>query len=211
MVEPKDVWPNHHIPYEVIGLSIEESLEVQSCMMLWEIASQFRVKFINIQLADDKHIEDDCKVLKIFKIKYAGHILAATSSLGYFNDTNFIIFSNNFDRGIILHELGHVLGLIDEILRPDSSLYINIPDNIKLPIGMVNYNKLGYYWYKYPFDYHSVMLYPGESGITKKDGSELPINNTEDMMISPIDAKKVYDIYSDTRDELYGEENIGPE
>lgn len=46
MVEPTDVWPNHHIPYDTTGLSIEEMVLVQTCMILWETAGQRRFKLL---------------------------------------------------------------------------------------------------------------------------------------------------------------------
>jgi hypothetical protein len=205
MVEPDDVYPNHHIAYQTTGLTPAEDAQLYACMVLWETASQHRVKFINVRVADDKDIDDKGEVLNIARLNVNSPSLLAISSLGYHskNNGNYILF-DEFNNGLILHELGHTLGLLDAVLRPDSIQYIKRADNNPLPSFLsIPFDKLGYEWYKYPFDYYSVMLYPGSSGFVKKDGSPLPVQKSEDMMISLTDARIVFDIYSDTRDQYY--------
>jgi len=241
--EPTDIWPNGHIPFTLTGFTPQEASLIYACMIEWETVSQRRIKFIDIDVADDKDIKDGCRTLRI--IRGNSTVLGGFKFYpipGYQDSQHQMVMINKVEQNIILHELGHVIGLMDEQCRPDRDLYISMSaDYAKhYPINIF-IDQLGYDWKKYPYDSYSIMHTPSMAGeyidyvnssdefnyehgptltdeqyrdavdknwidvtCTSKDGDPYKrcmVDRLSERQISPTDARKVFDIYSDSRDE----------
>lgn len=93
----------------------------------------------------------------------------------------------NFDRGTIVHEISHALGMFHEQCRVDRDNYITVHYNNITPSAHHNFSKeTNNYYMIGSFDFNSVMLYssyafainPSNPTITKKDGSTYVANRT---------------------------------
>jgi hypothetical protein len=179
--EPR-LWPDGEIPFALSNFTTEEQTKIYECMMLWELASGNNIHFtINER--------KDIKTLKI--IKYQGDFLGASIYYGYTGDPAIILSVVNDKE--ILHELGHILGLMHEHQRPDRDNYISVLwDNIPAEDRMqfVYMEPDTYEYYHYPYDYNSLMHYDDPYYI---DGRGHEIGSST---ISIIDALKVKDMYS---------------
>ncbi|WP_343532137.1 M12 family metallopeptidase [Pedobacter sp.] len=100
------------------------------------------------------------------------------SELGMIGGPQYVVHGPNMGIGVIIHEIGHVVGLMHEQCRADRDQYIN-----------VNYNNIhNDYKYQYDtyivkgisgwqlgsFDFHSVMLYMPYSPAAAINGSTVP-------------------------------------
>ena len=89
-----------------------------------------------------------------------------SSSVGMVGGQQFILywFNNNaWDRKIVLHEIGHTLGLIHEQIRSDRDYYLTVITNNMIPgyTGLIKQNNTRN---ESPFDFLSVMMYDQYSG-----------------------------------------------
>ncbi len=185
-------WPKGHVPFNLIGFNIEESLQIYQCMEAWEFASNRRIKFHHVRR--DKDIKQDTKTLKIIKLNLSERVLGAGFNEGYDPDNIQVILLGNLEDRTILHELGHSLGLIHEHQRPDRDQYIKVnwevlTEEEKLQFIIIEPNL--YKWQHFPYDYDSIMHY--DSYYIDANGHE--IGKKE---ISVIDALKLQEIYKDT-------------
>ena len=66
-----------------------------------------------------------------------------------------------FQEKVILHELGHALGLIHEHQRPDRDGFVNINYSHLRPGGRGNFERFSrsYVNYNVAYDYNSIMHY----------------------------------------------------
>ena len=100
------------------------------------------------------------------------------SDLGMIGGPQYVVHGPNMGTGVVIHEIGHVVGLMHEQCRADRDQYIN-----------VNYNNIhNNYKYQYdtyivkaisggqlgPFDFSSVMLYMPYSSVAAINGSTVP-------------------------------------
>ena len=93
----------------------------------------------------------------------------------------------NFDRGTIVHEICHALGMFHEQSRADRDTYINVHYGNIQPGKRSNFNKeTRNYYIMGAFDFNSVMLYSSYNSfaidyskptMTKKDGTAFYDNN----------------------------------
>lgn len=183
-------WPGGRIPVVMTGFTEEESFEIFQGMLIWEMASGGAVKFV-LPGKD----EVDPVIITKTESSFPGLVIGGA---GYNPSRQKIIILETINKKIIIHELGHLIGLNHEHQRPDRDLYITInndvlncyPSLIKLQFVFANPEL--YQYDNYPYDYKSVMHYDhNESlGIIESDhelSGELP---------SIIDAMKIRDIYN---------------
>jgi hypothetical protein len=193
--EAPRLWPDGEIPFIPIGFDAEHLLQLEKNMTAWEFASCGRVKFINKLIYTNYDNKDNIGDLIIY---YYGDSSKESYSGGYgYNIDSFIVFNMTNDM-IMLHELGHIIGLYHEHQRPDRDLYIKLCLDGKPLLHVWQFVYLipeTYDYQKYPYDLKSIMHY-------SRNGSQGIITYPEDCggeTISPIDALKVYDMYSPNR------------
>ena len=72
-------------------------------------------------------------------------------------------------RGIVMHEIGHAIGLVHEHQRPDRDDYVTIIESNIDPGARSQYRR--YSWnvimnMSIPYDYRSIMHYGGKVSLT---------------------------------------------
>ena len=187
--DDRQPWPGGQIPFVMIGFTPEEEFEIFKSMLTWELASGGKVEFFIVGARETEN-----KPLYISKGE-------DSMSIGHGYDPqggNFVVFNSTFQQ-TILHELGHSLGLMHEMTRPDRDLFITVDiDSSVCPLYKYQFIPVEpklYDFRKYPFDYNSIMMY-GEYpayGI-HIDGHGHTLGSES---ISIIDALKVRDIYAE--------------
>jgi len=191
--ETPRLWPGGEIPYVPIGFDAEHLLQLEKNMTAWEFASGGRVKFINKLIYTNYENKDDIGDLIIY---YRGDYSkeSYSSGIGY-NIDSCIVFNMTNDV-IILHELGHIIGLYHDHQRPDRDLYIDVSaDNIKTLFELYQFIYCipdTYDYFDYPYDLKSVMHFSVESS----GGIITYPSDCGGETISPIDALKVRDMYA---------------
>ncbi len=183
-------WPGGRIPFTMAGFTVEETAAIFVAMKTWEAAADNKISFI---LMDEHYGPTTTEPLYlIHNNEYMGAKWTGYNQ----NSINFILI-NSFRQGDLLHEFGHVLGLIHEICRPDRDYYMAVAvDKIIDPLVRSQFYYMDpvlYDYLKYPFDYQSLMMYSEAAfpGIIDAHGQILGSET-----ISWIDAWKVRDIYS---------------
>lgn len=110
-----------------------------------------------------------------------------SSAIGRQGGKQNINLSGGCNEAIVIHEIGHAIGLYHEQSRSDRDNYININLNNVDPNKRFNFNKFGQYGFNATpsFDFNSRMLYGpydfsnnGQPVITKKDGSTYTKNTS---------------------------------
>ena len=181
-------WPEGRTPYVLIGFNSDEAENIYRSMLLWEFASKNRVKFIYRNITDETNNDD----APLYIVKDG--ITSGAMGVGYFPDELNIIFLHNVEQRVVLHELGHKLGLEHEHQRPDRDFYITIKWG-NVPPGEESQYTLSipelYNYANYPYDYTSIMHYSmHDTSAIDPHGHEIGSDT-----ISPIDALKVQSIY----------------
>jgi hypothetical protein len=131
----------------------------------------------------------------------------AYADLGRWGGQQFINLRDNTSMGVIVHEMGHTLGLYHEHTRPDRDTYVNIFwGNIRAGLEenfytLTDGTKVG------PYDDSSVMHYPsyeftatGGPTILRKDGSTVTANY---IGLSAQDASSIKQMYGFTNSIIY--------
>lgn len=126
MSEPQDMWDDGMIPYHIVSSSGEQydhvKTELSAAMSEW---SKFTC--ITFKQVDDASLGVAVKTLSTCHATQ-GNLLSGTAELS--------IHPSCSSRRIILHLLGHIIGLTHEMNRPDRDTYIKITR----PVGIYGYN-----------------------------------------------------------------------
>lgn len=104
------------------------------------------------------------------------------SNVGMIGGRQVIAITSSSRAGVVVHEIGHAIGLIHEHSRSDRDQFIKINfDNI-IPKYKTVFSKLSEVYKTSSFDFSSIMMYPfhafginGSTTITKIDGSTYTI------------------------------------
>jgi len=181
------LWPDGKVPFSLVGFNDRETSIIFDAMCEWSLASEGKIKF---------HPILDTKKNKITIIKYSNFGYVGLSSCNGYEDKNEFIVVSVVEKEIILHELGHILGLLHEFQRPDAVVYIDIKLNTMPGFDIFSFCPLDaeyfiYDYKKYPFDYNSIMFSGYERFFVKKDSSILE----KIRGLSIIDAWKIQDLY----------------
>lgn len=155
-IEP---WSRGDIPYVLVGkFTLEETQTILESMKVLE--SHCNIKFI----LSSKHGQAIYHIIKREDPKYA----TATSSVGWREqNSNYMEGGQKycFDNiSVMLHELGHCLGMTHEHQRPDRDKYViinfnNIQKGYEKNFQLLNERDVLYNYKKYPYDYQSIMHY----------------------------------------------------
>ncbi|MGE9616932.1 MAG: M12 family metallopeptidase [Solitalea-like symbiont of Acarus siro] len=94
---------------------------------VWKKANP-NLEFHVITVKDGQKVPDGATVIKYYAGQYHGKLCAATIGARP-NNQGLVYFTDNCGITDIVHQLGHVLGYVDENVRPKSSQYINIHQN----------------------------------------------------------------------------------
>jgi hypothetical protein len=171
---PQSIWPTNQIPY-VIDPSIKDPLEIIEAINEYndQTTTQWIPRTNQTDYVDFKYVDlpglDEAEV-------------------GDHHDGEQYVALNNADLTyIVLHEMGHALGLLHEQSRLDASQYILInyqnlfPGDAAVwqPDSPSEVKDVG------PYDYSSIMEYNGYIGsanglpvATELNGTPLPLNTT---------------------------------
>jgi len=163
-------WPGGKIPYTFFGdFTDEDKKEIQEAMKEWEKAAD--ITFIHIEgntygenfyeirkVKTKEEVISNCNGTKEKVI-----MCSASSTVGLTSD-NHMTIENCTTPKLILHELGHCIGLRHEHRRPDRDKYVTI---LKENITKSNYYNFKFllpedflYPYKrFKYDYNSIMHY----------------------------------------------------
>jgi len=193
-----ELWPKGIIFYTFSkSYSLYDKLFIENCMDEWE-------KNTNIDFQYYYGRDENFYVLRILRNK---NIEDSTSSatVGYCFEP--IIIFGAMSRGVVLHELGHVLGLLHEHQRPDRDKYIkilykNIDPDFYSCFEKYQGSEFLYNYKQFPYDYYSIMHYynlsfsKNEEPVISTPPGVGPTGNTE---ISPIDILKVNKLYGKSK------------
>ena len=192
-------WPNGYIPFYIDNsmgsFSATDLARLKRAMKEWELAAN--IYFSQVYSPGNY-------IYRIVKENLPDYI-GGMSTVGYTKNAKYSFNTNNYE--IILHELGHCLGLLHEHQRPDRDTYINIHyDNIIPGCSLNSFSKYNVRTIDYlsPYDYLSIMHYQskvctkdlGLSVITKKNGDVI----TGTTGLSYNDLKSIRHLYGDQTD-----------
>ncbi|CAH0383203.1 unnamed protein product, partial [Bemisia tabaci] len=155
------LWKSAVVIYKASTIGCPSSFQ---CLTLMDAMSKFSqntcVRF--------KEWTGETDYVDLVLIDSSTEILGGAEGLGRKGGKQlFMINKETFHEFVILHELGHVLGLIDEVRRPDRDNFIDVfPNNIRpdqrhffQKHNRTDVNLLGK-----PFDHESIMLYASGAG-----------------------------------------------
>jgi hypothetical protein len=186
-------WPGGKIPYTISkSFSLYDRLFIESCMDEWETKT-------NVDFQHYRGRDEDFYVLRILRDKNENEPSSA-ATIGYCFEP--VIILGVLNRAVVIHELGHVMGLQHEHQRPDRDKYIKIIyKNIEQGALFCFEKNLPedflYDYKKFPYDYSSIMHYY-EYSFSKNGGkviisfSFMPLGNS---VPSDIDLLKINEIY----------------
>jgi hypothetical protein len=182
-------WENGIIPYYLKGeFSDTDVANIKTAMAGWE--NVCGVKFEEVTPRSSAYC--------IYRVG----VNEWSSSVGENNSTCHMVFGKSYSNtGVIMHELGHCLGLEHEHQRPDRDSYVTILwDNIltEKDFNFVIIDNPLLVEQDYTYDYKSIMHYNkyafsknGKATIVSKDGTTIDPSET----ITDLDAAKAQAIY----------------
>ena len=188
-------WKDGNIYYSIEeGFSFKEIKIIEKAMRKWEACGY--IKFI-----PTKNKKEYYKIIKKESIGTIG----GSSTIGYSSESYMLLYQ--VTPLIILHELGHCLGLQHEHQRHDRNDYIKVHwKNIYIS----NFNNFFFIYdglidiKKYKYDYKSIMHYNSLSFSKNNKTTMSPIDSKyilEDLggrELTETDCLKIRDIYKDT-------------
>ena len=188
--EGNHLWKDGIISYQFMDEGLNKKA-IRDAMFIWAESSSSSVSFVEYTEGLPSN------GVKIYKSKCKD---SASFSIG--DDGDNALYIGQIDLITLLHELGHVIGLVHEHQRPDRDIYITILwDNIieSHKNQFIIRNEFLYSYDSYPYDYSSVMHY--EKDIFSLNGRDTIISKDSNRSIdikglSVIDIQKVYDMYN---------------
>ena len=202
----KQKWYKGIVFYTICSeFTISELHKIEWAMDEWEEASQYSVKFIQISKSNIFY-KKSYKIIKIKKslrrskcIKFIDRVCSAHSTIAY-NPHNMMVIYNCANKGMILHELGHCLGLYHEHQRPDRDNYITVVEKNIEKKYLSNFKIIGLNRYLYPptkwkYDYNSIMHYSSYAFSKNCKKTILSKVKIKRNGLSEIDKKKIIYMY----------------
>ncbi len=182
-------WENGIIPYYLTGEFSDRDIEnIHDAMASWE--NVCGVRFEKITPRSGAY-----EIIRVSQDQWY-------SSIGENNSECHMLFGRTYsDIDVIIHELGHCLGLVHEHQRPDRDLYVTIVwDNI-LSGKEFNFDIIDnplLVEEDFDYDYHSIMHYAPTSFSIDGTPTIIPKGNNEIYRtggITELDAEKARAIY----------------
>ncbi|XP_078614540.1 uncharacterized protein LOC144883780 isoform X2 [Branchiostoma floridae x Branchiostoma japonicum] len=199
-------WPGGTIPY-IMGdsLSHRDRSYIAEAMEKWHQHSCARFKPYSRKLASYLGHHDHIIFYKgIGCLSDVGRLLERDQQVVSINDA--CLFATSNPVGVILHELGHVLGLYHEHSRPDRDEFVDILVNNIRPGEEYNFQKMSssdINLYNIPYDYMSIMHYYNTEWTVRADLQTIVTKDTKyQYFIGHKQALSFYDIK--TVNLLYG-------
>ncbi|MFH0976037.1 MAG: M12 family metallopeptidase [Spirochaetota bacterium] len=182
-------WEDGIIPYYLKGeFSSQDEQNISDAMRCWE--SVCGVKFVKVSPRSSAYA-----IIRVSAQEWQ-------SSIGENNSQCRMIFGRSYsDISVIVHELGHCLGLVHEHQRPDRDLYVNIIWNNILTGKDYNFDLIDnplYIEQKFEYDYLSIMHY--DKTAFSINGSPTIVSKTANQIdpseeITDLDAARAREIY----------------
>lgn len=153
LVEP---WPEGIIPYHFhVSFPSSHRSVVKYYMKIWEVSTGVKFK------------EESSEAPGTLSIQWTAN--NCSSTLGFTRDAVTFLAPRCMDPRIVLHELGHVLGLFHEHTREDRDLYVTIKpscngrtsDEFRFNILQKNFTWGNFF--NIPYDLDSIMHYQKDS------------------------------------------------
>ncbi|MBN2159640.1 MAG: hypothetical protein JW807_09605 [Spirochaetes bacterium] len=178
------LWPNGTINYMFVGNFTEEDEEtIQLAMQKWEQGT-------SIKFESTFDISSDT-----YYIISGDNSSGLSASTRGFQKHNFTIINSPVEPDLILHELGHCLGLGHEHQRSDRDSYISIQwQNITDEYLRIDFIKDESVPTEYSYDYNSVMHY--DAGICGDPAFYANgLRDRQEFELSDMDLQKINDMY----------------
>jgi len=189
-------WTNGIIPYYISkDFSFKFVQKIKKAMRIWEKGCKNKIRFVQVNnLKEYKYV---------YHIK-PSYLNFSSSTVGYTNN-NYAKLNPKTTLVIILHELGHCIGLNHEHQRKDRNKYIkvlhkNINPDFLNNFKIFNSSTFLYNPTKYSYDFNSIMHYNVFS--FSKNYYPTIVSTKKNMFkimnvttISEIDCLKCIDIY----------------
>ncbi|XP_019616427.1 PREDICTED: apolipoprotein(a)-like isoform X2 [Branchiostoma belcheri] len=199
-------WPGGTIPY-IMGDSLthNDRLYIDQAMAKWHEHSCVRFKPYSRKMASYLGHHDHIIFYKgIGCLSDVGRLLERDQQVVSINDA--CLFATSNPVGVIMHELGHVLGLYHEHSRPDRDEFVDILVNNVRPGEEYNFQKMSssdINLYNIPYDYMSIMHYYNSEWTVRADLQTIVTKDTKyQYSIGHKHALSFYDIK--TVNLLYG-------
>ncbi|CAH1245082.1 TLL1 [Branchiostoma lanceolatum] len=175
-------WPGGTIPY-IMGDSLthRDRSYIVEAMAKWHQNSCVRFKPYSRKLASYLGHHDHVIFYKgIGCLADVGRLLEREQQVVSINDA--CLFATSNPVGVILHELGHVLGLYHEHSRPDRDDFVDILVNNVRPGEEYNFQKMSFgdiNLYNIPYDYMSIMHYYNSEWTVRGDLQTIVTKDTK--------------------------------
>lgn len=179
-------WPSTKIYYRLhtnpATMGLKSKIEL--ALRAWEVA---KLDFVEANSPLVDHI--------FFTSNYDQRF--SCTQVGYHSKKHDVILKSDSDVGTIIHEIGHVLGLLHEHSRPDRNKYIDINHKYVDPVFknqiLSTFEDITFTYTDY--DYESIMHY-GEKAYIKKNAppSAWTIKSRQNIKIGQRNKPSVKDI-----------------
>lgn len=188
------LWDNGVVPYAFNDNTPEGFKDtVYAAMALYE--RNTNVRFMEYEFSDlSNKLFETHEVSQALLVKYTGYDQSISGAPGYLGGFDETRIGNKYNRRILIHELGHKLGLPHEFQRRFRDLYVkvyydSIPDN-----WVANFDTYDI-CFQTPYAYESVMNYDlsefAHVPMEAINGSEIKASDT----LTELDVMKINELY----------------
>ncbi|MGE0171877.1 MAG: M12 family metallopeptidase [Oligoflexales bacterium] len=182
------VWPRGVIPYDDSGVgSSDIRSRIARAAGVW---GKYGITWRKRTSRDTSYV------------KFQTTAKGCWADIGYAGGRRTINLGNNcYTQAVILHEMGHTMGLYHEQVRPDRDNFVIVKMQNVQRGQEHNFTKQGCYDSSISYDYRSIMHYssyafakrPGLKTIVKRDGTTIQRGST----LTTSDVKTLKRLYSD--------------
>lgn len=178
-------WPQAVVPFEIAP----------------DLPDQQIVRDAIAHLQDHTVVDFVPRSVEADYVRFVYHPSLNDSRIGRVGGEQLIRLTDNFDRGVVVHELLHCLGIWHEHSRPDRDQYVRIQWENILPDKVGNFDQtlndnhdVGGY------DYNSIMHYPRDAFSTGAGDTIVPLDPNAQIGqrqgLSPLDVDAVRFLYA---------------
>lgn len=189
-------WKDGKIPFSFVGkFNIKEIMLILDCMEQWE-----RVCDIDFYWVPS----NPYALNNIYYISKTNKDTSYSTMGSSTNKKRVMVLNKKWGvtKRVVLHELGHCLGLHHEHQRPDRDKYVkinfeNVSKRYKYAVEKLTQKEFIYPIKKFKFDYCSIMLYSpyGSSKSSNKKSIDMDGKYCRKLKLSEGDIKKIQYVY----------------